>query len=116
MSAIKEMIVRLENELDNMIRMFAFAREALEREMLAGLSPGKHGLNEAITKKLKELTVGMSSMVESKIRYDKAKKELAKHMTPQEEMDAVVAYIANLPHEDWDRLKERIKRVGRWMS
>lgn len=114
--SIKDMVVRLENELDNMIKMFAWAREALEREMLSGISPGKHGLHEAITKKLKELTIGMSSMVETKIRYDKARKELAKNMTPQEEMAAVVLYICALSPEDWRTLKERIKDRGRWLS
>lgn len=116
MSDIKEMVVRLELELDNMIKMFAWAREALEKEMLSGMSPGKHGLHEAVTKKLKELTIGMSSMVESKIRYDKAKKELAKNMTPEEEMQAVVAYIVNLSPGDWEKLRDRIKVRGRWTS
>lgn len=112
------MIVRLENELDNMIKMFAWAREALEREMLSGLSPGKHGLHDTITKKLKELTIGMNSMVESKIRYDRAKKELAKNMTPEEEMAAVVAYIVNLSNEDKNRLRDKLNDRGiyKWKS
>ncbi len=116
MSEIKEMIVRLENELDDLIRMFAFARKALENEMQSGITPGKHGLREDITKKLKELTIGMSSMVECKIRYDKAKKQLAKDMTPEEEMAAVVAYIANLSSEEWIKLRDKVKSVGRWTS
>lgn len=117
-SEIKDMVVRLENELDNMIKMFAWAREALEREMLSGISPGKHGLQDSLTKKLKELTIGMNSMVESKIRYDRAKKELAKNMTPEEEMDAVIAYIVNLSNEDKNRLRDRLNDRGiyKWKS
>lgn len=116
-SDIKDMVVRLENELDNLIKMFAWSREALEKEMLqhsGSWEPGKHGIPDGLPKKLKELTIGMSSLVECKIRYDKAKKELAKNMTPDEEMAAVVAYIVNLPVPEWDRLRQKIKDKGRW--
>lgn len=117
-SEIKDLVIRLENELDNMIKMFAWAREALEREMLSGLSPGKHGLPESTTKKLKELTVGMNSVVEAKIKYDKARKQLAQNMTPQEEMNAVVAYIEGLTPEDQTNLRNHLDRRGifKWKS
>jgi hypothetical protein len=117
-SEIKDLVVRLETELDNMIKMFAWSREALEKEMLSGLTPGKHGIPDALPKKLKELTIGMSSLVECKIRYDKAKKELAKNMTPQEEMDAVFAYIMNLSPEEKNRLRDRLSERGiyKWKS
>lgn len=111
---IKEMVVRLETELDNLIKMFAWAREALEKEMLSGITPGKHGLHETITKKLKELTIGMNSVVESKIRYDRAKKDLAKNMTELEEMDAVVAYILNLPPDKKDTVRDKLSAHGVW--
>lgn len=117
-SEIKQLVVRLETELDNVIRMFAWAREALEKEMLSGLSPGKHGLPSDTTKKLKELTIGMASMVECKIRYDKAKKELAKNMSPEEERAAVVAYIANLDHDGQTQLRNMLHDRGifKWKS
>lgn len=117
-TTIKDLVVRLETELDSLIKMFAWSREALEREMLSGMSPGKHGLPDALPKKLKELTIGMSSLVECKIRYDKAKKELAKNMTPQEEMDAVFAYIMNLSNEERNALRDKLNDRGiyKWKS
>ena len=117
-TTIQDLVVRLETELDSMIKMFAWSRAALEKEMLSGLTPGKHGIPDALPKKLKELTIGMSSLVECKIRYDKAKKELAKNMTPQEEMDAVFAYIMNLSTEERGVLRDKLdaKGIYKWRS
>lgn len=115
---IKDLVVRLETELDHLIKMYAWARETLENEMLSGLSPGKHGLHESLVKKLKELTIGMNSAVESKIKYDKAKAALAKNMTPEEEMAAVILYIVSLTPEKRSELRNRLDARGiyQWKS
>lgn len=109
---IKDLVVRLETELDNLIKMFAWARETLETEMLSGLTPGKHGLHESLVKKLKELTIGMNSVVESKIKYDRAKRAMAKDMTPEEEMAAVIEYICALVPEKKSELRNRLHHRG----
>lgn len=115
---IESMLVRLENELDSLINMFAFARKSLENELLSGLGASQRALSDKDAKKLKELALGMSTAVECKIRWDKAKKELAKNMTHQEEMDAVVAYIVNLSTEDANRLRDKLHDRGiyKWKS
>ena len=91
--------IRIEDELDKLINMFSHAREALENEMNSGLGAKRLALSEKDVKKLKELTVGMNSLVESKIRYDKSRKALAEVMTPNEERRAVVTYIRSLSYE-----------------
>ena len=118
MSKIEDMVSRLENELDALLNMFAFARKSLENELLSGLGEKQLSLHANDAKKLKELALGMSTAVECKIRWDKAKKELAKNMTPQEEMSAVVAYIVNLPEQDRDNLRSRLNDRGifKWKS
>src|SRR6476469_7271833 len=104
---IEDTLARLENELDALINMFAWARKSLENELQSGLGSKQMALTEKDTKKLKELALGMSTAIESKIRWDKAKRDLAKNMTPQEEMAAVIAYIVNLKDEDKQQLRNR---------
>lgn len=116
---LQDMVVRLEGELDQLINMFAWARKALENEMLDGVGYKQSGLNEAFTKKLKELTIGMNSVVETKIKYDRAKKQMAKAMSPTEEADAVIKYLLTLKGDEWQSLKEKLDRRGvdiRWKS
>jgi hypothetical protein len=115
---IEDMVIRLEKELDSLINMFAFARKSLENELLSGLGGKQIALSDKDAKKLKELALGMSTAVECKIRFDKAKKELAKNMTPAEEMDAVVAYIVNLTLAEQSNLRDRLNTRGifKWKS
>lgn len=113
---LRDKTIRIEGELDSLIRIFIWAREALENEMMDGLGHSKKGLNEAFTKKLKELTQGMNSVVECKIRYDRSRKDMAKNMTPEEERASVIAYIESLKKEDRDLLAEALIRRGIWKS
>jgi hypothetical protein len=110
----KELVLRLEDELDKLLKMFAHSREALENEMNSGLGERRLALSEKDVKKLKELTIGFNSLVESKIRYDKAKKQMASQLTPKEERDAVVAYICSLPYEERTELRARLVDRGIW--
>jgi hypothetical protein len=115
---IQDMVIRLEKELDSLINMFAFARQSLENELCSGLGEKQLSLTDKDAKKLKELALGMSTAVECKIRFDKAKKELAKNMTPVEEMDAVVAYILTLSSDEQTNLRHRLHDRGifKWKS
>lgn len=115
---IDQMIIRLEKELDALINMFAFARQSLENELQSGLGAKQLSLTERDAKKLKELAQGMSTAVECKIRWDRAKKELAKNMSPQEEMSAVVAYIVNLSTDEQTNLRHQLNDRGifKWRS
>ncbi len=106
--------IRIEDELDKLINMFSHAREALENEMNSGLGSKRLALSEKDVKKLKELTVGMNSLVESKIRYDKSRKAMAEVMTPAEERKAVVTYIRSLSVEDKATLRRQLVEYGIW--
>lgn len=116
--SIDDMIVRLEKELDLLINMFAFARQSLQNELESGLGGKQLSLTDKDAKKLKELALGMSTAVECKIRWDKSKKQLAQNMSPKEEMDAVVAYIVNLPVNEQSNLRDRLDARGifKWKS
>lgn len=108
------LVVRLEDELDRLIKMYTWAREALENEMFEGMGYKKMALGEKDIKKLKELTVGINNLVESKIKYDKAKKQLVAAMTPAEERDAVIKYIVSLNGEDRNALRDMLHERGIW--
>lgn len=106
--------VRLQDELDRLIKMYTFAREALENELFSGMGYKQMALGDKDIKKLKELTVGINNLVESKIKYDKAQKQLTAAMSPEEEMVAVVKYICALEPADKARLRERLRDRGVW--
>lgn len=116
--SIEDTLARLENELDSLINMFAWARKSLENELQSGLGGKQMALTEKDTKKLKELALGMSTAVQCKIAWDKAKKQLAQNMSPKEEMDAVIAYIMNLSTEDRNGLRDKLNDRGvfKWNS
>lgn len=115
---LRALVVRIEQELDAMIRMFAFAREALENEMLSGLGFKQHGLQESLPKKLKELTLGMNSLVETKIKWDKAKKQLGEQLSPAEERAACVEYIMSLTDDERHQIRDSLSDRGvfKWKS
>lgn len=108
----KSLTLRLEDELDSLIKMFSFARQALNNEMFSGMGYKQMGIGDKEVKKLKELTIGMNSVVEAKIRYDKAKKQLAATMTPDEEMSAVVTYVKSLDVDSFKRFRNRLADQG----
>lgn len=110
----EKMVVRLQDELDRLIKMYTWARESLENEMFSGMGYKKLTLGEKDIKKLKELTVGINNLVESKIKYDKAQKQLAASMTPAEERDAVIKYIVSLPGEARHELRAMLGDRGIW--
>lgn len=110
----EKMVVRMADELDRLIKMYTWAREALENEMFAGMGYKKMALGEKDVKKLKELTVGINNLVESKIKYDKAQKMLTANMTPAEEMTAVIKYIESLSGDDRYALRDRLAGKGIW--
>lgn len=102
-------VIRLQDELDRLIKLQVFARECLEAEFMSGMGYKKLALGDKEVKKLKELTQSMNACVETKIKYDKAAKELAKNMTPAEERKAVAVYIETLSEEERTQLYKELK-------
>src|SRR6476659_855897 len=115
---LAKMVVRIEQELDKTIKMFAFAREALENEMMDGLGYKKQGLHDSFPKKLKELVLGMNSLVETKIKWDKAKKQLGESLTLEEEIEACYQFVLSLTDTQRHDLRDRLNNAGvyKWKS
>lgn len=91
-------IVRLKNELDAAIELVSQARETLSLEMSGSVRVWKtQGVESAFLKKLQQLTASFNSLTESKMRLDKAEKQMEADMTPGEEAEAVLAYLRDLP-------------------
>lgn len=97
-------VIRMEDELQRMIRLVAHARESLESEMLSGLAYKKSGVPENDLKRLKELTSSFNSLTDAKIRLDKTAKDRAANLTPEEERAAVVTYVKALELKSRGRL------------
>ena len=115
---LKELVTRLEDQLDKLIKMYAFSREALENEMLSGMGYKGQGLHETFPKKLKELTIGLNSLVETKIKWDKAKKALGETLTKEEEVEACFQFILSLTDTEKHDLRDRLSNHGvyKWKS
>lgn len=105
-----KMVVRLQDELERLIKMYSHQREALENEMFEGMGYKKMTADEKFVKKLKELTLGMNSLTETRIKWDRAQAKLAESMTPAQEMDAVVNYIMTLDSDAWNNFQDRLAR------
>lgn len=114
-TAVKERdwrVTRLGDELDKLIKLITWARECLDNELMSGMGHKKLGIGDKDIRKIKDLAATMNSAVEAKIRFDKAQKQLADTMTPEEEFEAVVAYAKSLDQEHYVRLSQRIRRRG----
>lgn len=102
-------VVRLQDELDRMIKLFSWAREAAENDLMGGMGYKKLTITDKDLKKLKELATMCDSIVSAKIRFDKAAKSMADTMTPAEEKAAVVAYLKAAEVQDRADILNRIK-------
>lgn len=90
-------VVRLQDELDALIKIFSHLRESFENEMMSGLGYKKLGVPPGLMKQGQELTKMMTDVVAAKIRFDKAAKAMADNMTPDEERLACQKYVRSLP-------------------
>jgi hypothetical protein len=105
----KVTVVRLQDELDSLIKIFSHMREAFENEMMSGMGYKKLALTDNQVKQGAALSKMMTEMVTCKIRWDKAAKQMADSMTPEEEHEAVMKYIKTLSPEDQRRVVASIK-------
>jgi uncharacterized protein YdcH (DUF465 family) len=103
MASKNAQIVQLSTELDKTIALVVHARESLTNELDSEWAQKKLSVDDKFLKKLKELTASFNSLTESKIRLDKATKAVERDLTPAEEREAVVGYLADL--EPWDLIQ-----------
>ena len=96
-------ITKLKDELDAAIKLVVHARESLDNELDSEWAQKKLSVDANFLKKLAALTSSFSSLTDSKIRLDKAEKAMERDLTPAEEQEAVVGYLAGLkPQDAWD--------------
>jgi uncharacterized protein YdiU (UPF0061 family) len=107
-----KLVVRLQDEIDQMLKVFNHMREAYENELNEGMGYKRLGMNESMVKKGKELAAMLNTIVDAKIRYDKAAKHLADNMTPEEERKAATIYVKSLPADERGSWMANIRK---WM-
>ena len=93
---LRASVVRLQDELDGLLRMAAFQRKAMENEMMDGLGYKQMATSAGVLEKFKSLSMTTEKLVDVKIRLDKSLKLMADKMTPEEEKSAVMAYLKTL--------------------
>lgn len=108
----KHLVQRLQDELDEMIKIAAHMREAYNNELMDGLGYKKLGVSADMVRKGKELATMFDTLTSAKIRFDKSLKQLAETMTPEEETAAVKTYIRSLNTVDRANLMRDIRE---WM-
>ena len=110
----KVSVVRLQDELDSLIKIFSHMRQSFESEMLSGLGYKKMGIAPGQLAQADGLTKMMTTLVSCKVRFDKAAKAMADLMSPEEERLACLKYVQSLEPADrrsWLRsLREWMKR------
>lgn len=111
---IQSSVVRIASELEDLLRIHVWARECLQNELTQGMGFKQMALSEKDLKKLRELTVSMAHLAETKIKWDKADKILQDSLTPAQERDAVFKYIMNLSGDERTLLRERLADNGVW--
>jgi hypothetical protein len=92
--------VRLIDELEEMLKLLVFQREALKNSAFEGLGYKQKTLDINQVRASKELSFAYTRMVEAQIKLDKHLKQVAEMMTPEEERDAVKKYVASLSTAD----------------
>lgn len=86
-------VSRLADDLDRLIKMASWMREALENELFTGMGYKQTSLAHTDAKRMAELTKIYEVIVDTKVKYDRAAKALAENMTRAEEIAAVKTFL-----------------------
>lgn len=96
--------VRIADEIDKYLGVASWMRECLENEMHQALGvdpkdpkPPKFGINKEVVAKWKDCVAAFNALSDAKVRLDKNAKAMADNMSPEEEKEAVRAYVRSLP-------------------
>jgi uncharacterized protein YdcH (DUF465 family) len=106
-----KVVVRLKDELDSAIALVTHARESLTNEMNSEWAQKKLSVDDKFLRKLKEMTAAFNSLTESKIRLDKAERAMEADMTLEEEREAVMQYLADMPDGELRSFVARAKEL-----
>lgn len=89
---------RIQDELESLTKIVTRMRVQFEREVADWEKTGN--FRTELIKIARELTTTMEALLSLRIRFDKAQKELADEMTPEQERAAVIAYLRSLNAEE----------------
>jgi len=98
--------VRLVDELNSMLKLLTFQREALQKSLFSEFGYRQEAVDLKTVQASKELTLAYTRMVEAQIKLDKALKSLADQMTPEEEKETVRKYIRAMTPFDRGRFMD----------
>lgn len=92
--------VRIADEVQANLNLAAWLRTALENELnaspLTRNGPPAAGIDAKTVQKWRDVVKAMEALTACKIKLDQNAKKMAETMTPEEEMEAVRAYIRSL--------------------
>lgn len=119
-TARSDRALRLKNELNLVLELVVHSREALQNELSSEFAQKKLSIDKTFLTKLKELTACFNSLTASRIQLDKAERAMEAEMTPQEEREAVLNFVASLSmdesyrliHRMWDQHRARRSNNG----
>lgn len=90
----------LKNELNVILELVVHAREALQSELSTEFAQKKLSIDKPFLDKLKGLTACFTELTASRIRLDKAEKEMEAEMTPVEELNAIESHVMSMANEE----------------
>lgn len=100
-------VTRIQDELEALTQIVRKMRVQFAKEVDAWAETGN--FRSEMVKMGRELTTMVDSLLSLRIRFDKAQKELADNMSPEEERLAVIAYLKTLTSQDRYILLQHVK-------
>lgn len=94
--------VRIADEVQCCLNTASWLRTALENELNAAFGVGKNGeppktgIDGKSVQKFRDVVKAVEALADTHIRLQKNAKQMAEQMTPDEELEAVRAYIRSL--------------------
>lgn len=85
--------VRLVDELEAMLKLLVFQREALQNQVMDGLGYKQMAIDLKTVQASKELSLAYTRLVEAQIKLNKSLKDLADQATPEEEKETIRKWI-----------------------
>ena len=89
--------VRIADEVQANIQIANWLRECLERQMEDAVgTKSRTGVDNKTVQAWRDVVKALEALADTKIRLDKNAKTMAEQMSPEEELQAVRAYIRSL--------------------
>lgn len=99
---------RVMDELEEMLKLCRFQREALKNECADAFGYKQLAADLKTVQKTEKLALAYTRLTDAQIKLNKHLKEVAEIMTPEEELDAVRKYIQAMPQLERGLLLHRL--------